>query len=282
MRAVVFLLPLLLLSPPLAAAAVTAPSSSTAHVVTLRGAHRHVRLAAAELRRYLGLVEGGGARPALAEVASAAELDALLLAGGAQVRRTVLVATAAEAAAAGLGVAAPAAAGGGGGGAYTLSSPRDGLASVVGSDALHALYGAYTLLESVGCTFSTAGATHPLLAAASWRAFERGFRQDDTPAFTTRGLQPFHDFMVRGMTRSPCARRGIPRRHSTLTRPLIPSFPRLLLPLSQEGPDWWGEDETKRVIESIVTMKGNLIGFRVYSRLYPAHGLAHLPETPAN
>lgn len=30
------------------------------------------------------------------------------------------------------------------------------------------------------------------------------------------------------------------------------------------GPDWWSEDEHKRVIESIATMKGNFIGFHTY------------------
>jgi len=171
-----------------AAAAAAAPAPSDFVVAILPGAHRHTRLAAAELRRYIGLVEGGGARPALAEIDGAAALDAL------PARRAVLVATAAEAALLGVG-AAPAPAPARGGEGYTISSPRSGLAVVVGSDALHSLYGAYTLLESVGCTFSTAGATHPTAAAARWHAFERGFRQDDAPYFSTRGLQPFHDFM---------------------------------------------------------------------------------------
>jgi hypothetical protein len=171
----------LLLSAALALASAAAAAPSTTVVATLPGAHRHERLAAAELRRYLGLVEG--TRPALAEVTSRAELAAL------PARRAVLVATAAEAAAAGLAAALPAA----GAPGYSLSSPRDGLAVVVGSDALHALYGAYTLLETIGCTFSTAGATFPRGAAADWRAFAAGFRQDDAPVFTTRGLQPFHD-----------------------------------------------------------------------------------------
>jgi hypothetical protein len=215
---------LLLLGVAAASAAAAAPAPPSAFVVaTLPNAHRHTRLAAAELRRYIGLVEGGGARPALAEVDSAAALDAL------PARRAVLVATAAEAALLGVGVApAPAREGG----AYTISSPRSGLSVVVGSDALHSLYGAYTLLETVGCTFSTAGATHPTAGAARWHAFEQGFRQDDAPFFSTRGLQPFHDFM--------------------------------------EGPDFWGEDETKRVIESILTMKGNLIGFHTYPLVEPA------------
>jgi hypothetical protein len=41
--------------------------------------------------------------------------------------------------------------------------------------------------------------------------------------FSIRGLQPFHDFF--------------------------------------EGPDWWSEDEIKRVLESISLMKGNFLGF---------------------
>jgi hypothetical protein len=31
-----------------------------------------------------------------------------------------------------------------------------------------------------------------------------------------------------------------------------------------EGPDWWGIDEQKRVLESIAQMKGNRIGFHTY------------------
>lgn len=50
--------------------------------------------------------------------------------------------------------------------------------------------------------------------------------------FATRGLQPFHDFA--------------------------------------EGPDWWSEDEHKRVAESILSMKGNLIGFHTYPLREPA------------
>jgi predicted oxidoreductase len=58
------------------------------------------------------------------------------------------------------------------------------------------------------------------------------FEAASTPVFSTRGLQPFHDFA--------------------------------------EGPDWWGEDETKRVIETIVAMRGNLIGFHTYPLVEPA------------
>jgi hypothetical protein len=49
-----------------------------------------------------------------------------------------------------------------------------------------------------------------------------------------------------------------------------------------EGPDWWGEDEVKRVTEAILSMKGNLIGF--HSRHPPravAHALARRRPTDA-
>jgi hypothetical protein len=91
--------------------------------------------------------------------------------------------------------------------------------TIVGADAQAALYGAYDYLERRGCTFTSAGPTVPARAAPD---LAPGSSTDGAPVFTTRGLQPFHDF--------------------------------------SEGPDWWGEDETKRVIENIVSMKGNLIG----------------------
>lgn len=31
-----------------------------------------------------------------------------------------------------------------------------------------------------------------------------------------------------------------------------------------EGPDWWGLDEQKRVLEAVAQMKGNRIGFHTY------------------
>lgn len=120
---------------------------------------------------------------------------------------------------------------------YTLSGNTTGGAArlrVCGYDAQHALYGAYALLERLGCTFTLAGATVPprapdarALAAALAEAPVR-----DSPAFSTRGLQPFHDFA--------------------------------------EGPDWWGEDETKRVAEAILSMKGNLLAFHTYPLVEPA------------
>ena len=39
---------------------------------------------------------------------------------------------------------------------------------------------------------------------------------------------------------------------------------------SFQGPDWWGEDEHKRVIEAILSMKGNLIGYHTYPLQEPA------------
>lgn len=186
--------------------------------------HRHVRLGAAELRRYLGTIQGG--RPRLVEAESASEVEVLRAAG----ERVVTIATADDA-----GFLAPL-----GSDVIPLASSADsyviksgdesGAVSVVGSDPLHALYGAYSLLESMGCTFSTAGATTPL--SPELHVFSPGFRRAEAPAFSTRGLQPFHDFM--------------------------------------EGPDWWGEDELKRVTEAVLSLKGNLIGFHTYPLVEPA------------
>jgi hypothetical protein len=115
-------------------------------------------------------------------------------------------------------------------GGYSIAVPRAGLVAIVGSDAQHALYGAYSYLERLGLTFTSAGVTLPAPGAST--QLSPGFSTVDTPVFTTRGLQPFHDFT--------------------------------------EGPDWWGEDETKRVVESILSMKGNIIGFHTYPLIEPA------------
>lgn len=113
---------------------------------------------------------------------------------------------------------------------YSLSTSKDGEVMIFGSDPLHVLYGSYTLLEKMGCTFSTAGPTVPM--KASLFPFARGFSVADTPVFTTRGLQPFHDFA--------------------------------------EGPDWWSVDEVNRMTEAILSMKGNIIAFHTYPLQEPA------------
>jgi hypothetical protein len=113
---------------------------------------------------------------------------------------------------------------------YSLNTRSNGEVTILGSDPLHVLYGIYTLLEKMGCTFSTAGPTVPI--KANLQAFSSGFSLSDTPVFTTRGLQPFHDFA--------------------------------------EGPDWWSVDEVNRMSEAILSMKGNLIAFHTYPLQEPA------------
>lgn len=68
--------------------------------------------------------------------------------------------------------------------------------SVVGSDAQHGVYGVYALLSRCGMTFGLAGATLPPRPpdVARLAAELAATPVRDTPAFTTRGLQPFHDF----------------------------------------------------------------------------------------
>jgi hypothetical protein len=188
------------------------------------------RLAAAEVRRYLALASLPGAPlPALAP----ATPQALAAAAG----PTLLLLTRAEAAA--LGVDSPAGVVGAVGEApppsYTLSAPSANLTQLIGADAQSVLYAAYSYLEALGFTFTSFGPTVPAPAALLRRGtplLPLGFYQSDTPVFTTRGLQPFHDFA--------------------------------------EGPDWWSEDEHKRVIESILSMKGNMIGFHTYPLQEPA------------
>ena len=60
---------------------------------------------------------------------------------------------------------------------------------VTGVSDTHALYGVYTLLEMLGFFFSS---TNPVIPGKlnAWPV--DGFQSVATPAFTTRGLQPFH------------------------------------------------------------------------------------------
>lgn len=164
-----------------------------------------MRLAAAELRRYLFTAQ---VSPDLATVSSSPKALALALASGVPTYE--------------LSVAphpTP---------AYILTAPTPDRVTITGSDAQHLLYGVYTFLEKIGFQFTSFGVTAPVQPLP----LPVGMQQRDTPVFTTRGLQPFHDFF--------------------------------------EGPDWWGEDEHKRVIESILSMKGNLIGFHTYPLIEPA------------
>lgn len=60
---------------------------------------------------------------------------------------------------------------------------------ITGFDDAGVLQGAYTLLEHLGFFFSS---TNPVIPAVARPFPADGFRLVATPAFTTRGLQPFH------------------------------------------------------------------------------------------
>jgi hypothetical protein len=140
------------------------------------------RLAAHELRRYLSA--GGEPLAALAP-ASRAALAAP------RARPALVLLTRAEAA--GLGEAAAAAAASPAAataGAFAISAPRENVTLLLGEDAQGVLYAAYAYLEARGFTFTSFGPTIPVQP----RRLPQGFAQAATPAFTTRGLQPFHDF----------------------------------------------------------------------------------------
>ena len=102
--------------------------------------------------------------------------------------------------------------------------------SVVGMDEAATYYGVHTLLENYyGCSFGLGGPTIPTARTSRnhvQQHFPVGTHLQQSPVFTLRGLQPFHDF--------------------------------------DSGPDWWSEDEQKRVLESISTMKGNFLGYHTY------------------
>jgi hypothetical protein len=105
--------------------------------------------------------------------------------------------------------AAPAAPG------YALSRPTPGLTVCVGSDAQHALFGSYAYLEALGFTFTSAGPTVP--ARSQLRSPPVGWSVSAAPSFTTRGLQPFHDFAGKFRTRLDPRPRLHPKNASNKT-----------------------------------------------------------------
>lgn len=226
--------------------AVAAARSLT--VITTSTSDLSVRLAAAEVRRYLYDVLGAP-RPSLATVASPTALSSLLSAGPA-----ILLLNATEAATFAPSAAAPATPG------YALSRPAEGATFLLGSDNQHVLYAAYSYLEALGFTFTSAGPTVP--ARSQLRYPPVGWVASAAPSFSTRGLQPFHDFAEGYVFASDHAPNTQPNKST-------PPNPPPLSPLLN-SPDWWGEDEVKRVTEAILSMKGNLIGFHTYPLLEPA------------
>ena len=86
----------------------------------------------------------------------------------------------------------PATAASGGGYTVTVPSETPSAVHIVGSSSQHVLYGCYEYLTRLGLTFTSAGVTVP--APSQVRTLPAGFKVSDAPVFTTRGLQPFHDF----------------------------------------------------------------------------------------
>jgi hypothetical protein len=109
--------------------------------------------------------------------------------------------------------------------AFAICEPQQGIHVIAGVTPTATLYGVYHYLELLGMGFSTSGAMMPPPSSTTAAVLPPGGVQSSA-IFTTRGLQPFHDF--------------------------------------SEGPDWWSEDEYKRVIECIAQMKGNMIAFHTY------------------
>ena len=140
-----------------------------------------LRLASAELSRYLADL-GVTSRAARARVVTAP------IAAGSPADLIISLAIDASPFSGGAGYSLGGAAASASGGAARLA--------VSGSDAQHALYGTYALLERLGMTFSTAGPTLPSRVpdVAALAAALAAAPLAQTPAFSTRGLQPFHDF----------------------------------------------------------------------------------------
>ncbi len=97
------------------------------------------------------------------------------------------------------------------------------LLHITGGDSLGLLYGTYRYIESLGIQFNLHGDVIPdnkiLLTIDSIGIVGK-------PVFTTRGIQPFHDF--------------------------------------PEGPDWWNLDDYKAIVSQIPKMGMNFIGFHTY------------------
>lgn len=204
----------------LALAAILSPLQAST-ILLPPNAPSALRLASSELRRYLYAAGIDAAPATLAVASSRADVAAALALGP-----TFVIAAAPDARAL-LGADAPTPPSPG---LELAAGPAAGLVTLVGSDAQHALYAVYTLLEHLGLSFTSAGATLPAPGRA--RALpEPGWSSRAAPAFSTRGLQPFHDFA--------------------------------------EGPDWWSTDEIKRVTEAVLSMRGNLIGFHNYPLIEP-------------
>ncbi|MFN8207539.1 MAG: hypothetical protein U0T82_09050 [Bacteroidales bacterium] len=84
-------------------------------------------------------------------------------------------------------------------------------------------YAVYRYIESLGVRFYPHGDVIPDL---QYSVIIDSVSMMETPAFSMRGIQPFHDF--------------------------------------PEGPDWWSLDEYKSVVTQLARMRMNFIGFHTY------------------
>ncbi len=100
---------------------------------------------------------------------------------------------------------------------------KKSLLYISGGDPQGILYGAYAFAGKLGVRFYLHGDVIPD-KMARFRIPVLDERQD--PAFSIRGIQPFHDF--------------------------------------PEGPDWWSLEDYKGIIGQLVKMKMNFIGFHCY------------------
>lgn len=193
------------------------PSDDAFHVLSSSNPSAGMRLAASQLRRFVYDLELSNAMPVLAEVDGDPAACGLL----ADPRVGVKLLTLEEGRACAMTEECLPS---GTKDAYAVC--RSGRSSiVVGNGALGVLYGVHAFVEAHGVRFSMEGPLLPAPALARERA-QRPLHVKAEPAFTQRGLQPFHDFF--------------------------------------SGPDWWSEDKYKAVSEALLGMKANQLALHTY------------------
>jgi hypothetical protein len=110
---------------------------------------------------------------------------------------------------------------------YLLKSVRKDarpLLVVCGGDDTGVLYAAYRLAERLGVRFYLHGDVVP--DGRIPLSLPEDMNETGSPLFTTRGIQPFHDF--------------------------------------PEGPDWWNEDDYKAIVSQLPKLRMNFFGLHTY------------------
>ena len=115
--------------------------------------------------------------------------------------------------------------------AYVLAGTTAGNRTVIlvrGTDALGTLYGAYRLAEHLGVRFYLHGDVVPedRIEVSRLLADLALVEEMHRPLFTTRGIQPFHDF--------------------------------------PEGPDWWNAADYKAILAQLPKLRMNFFGLHTY------------------